>query len=53
MPYSLRKVGDKFEVVHKDTGSPVGGGAKTKEEAMKQLAALHFNVSLHEMGKRK
>jgi hypothetical protein len=43
MPYGIRKSGDKFKVVNKETGR-VFGTHSTKEKAKKQLAALYIHA---------
>ena len=44
MPYGVRKSGDKFKVVNKETGR-VFGTHSSKEKANKQLAALYINAN--------
>jgi hypothetical protein len=44
MPYGVRKSGDNFKVVNKETGR-VFGTHSTKEKANKQLAALYINAN--------
>ena len=44
MPYTARKVGDKYVVYKKDTGKRVGATAGNKEALRKYLAALHINA---------
>jgi len=44
MPYEIRKKGDKFQVVTKDSGN-VHGEFETEEAAKKQLAALYANAN--------
>lgn len=43
MPYGIRKSGEKFKVVNKETGR-VFGTHSTKEKAKKQLAALYIHA---------
>jgi hypothetical protein len=44
MPYGVRKSGDKFKVVNKETGR-VFGTHSSKEKANKQLAALYIHAN--------
>ena len=44
MPYTYKKVGDKYAVYKKDTGKLVGKTKGTKEALKKYLAALHINA---------
>lgn len=44
MPYGVRKSGDKFKVVNKETGR-VFGTHSSKEKANKQLAALYVHAN--------
>lgn len=43
MPYTYKKVGDKYAVYKKDTGKLVGKTAANKEALRKYLAALHIH----------
>jgi hypothetical protein len=43
MPYAVRKSGDKYKVVNKNTGR-VYGTHDSKEKANRQLAALHIHT---------
>ena len=47
MPWAIRKSGDKFQVVNKDTGD-VKGTHDSEEEARDQLRALYANVKYSE-----
>lgn len=43
MPYSIRKAGNKFQVITTDTGK-VHGTHPTKENAISQLKAMYVNA---------
>ena len=45
MPYTYKKVGDKYAVYKKDTGKLVGKTKGTKEALQKYLAALHIHAN--------
>jgi hypothetical protein len=51
MPYAIKKSGDDFKVVNKNTGH-VFGTHPSKEKAKKQLAALYVHAP-HESFKRR
>lgn len=44
MPYTTRKVGDRYCVYKKDNGEKVGCTHGNKESLRKYLAALHINA---------
>jgi len=44
MPYTFKKVGDKYAVYKKDTGKLVGKTKGTKEALRKYLSALHIHA---------
>lgn len=44
MPYTVKKVGDKYVVYKRDTGKRVGATAGNKEALRKYMAALHINA---------
>lgn len=50
MPFSVRKQGNKFQVVNSETGD-VKGTHDTEDDAKKQLAALHANGAGKDAGK--
>lgn len=45
MPYTHKKVGDKYCVYKKDTGKKVGCTDGNKESLRKYLAALHIQAN--------
>ena len=49
MPYTVRKSGEKYKVINKNTGR-VYGTHDSQEKADKQLAALHINTGESKFG---
>jgi len=47
MPYAIRKRGNKWVVVNKETGK-VKGTHETREKALRHLRALYVNVESKE-----
>ena len=45
MPYTYKKIGDKYTVYKKETGEKVGSTEGTKEALEKYLGALHANTN--------
>lgn len=52
MPYSVKKVGGKFQVVTTDTGK-VHGTHSSKEAAVRQMRAIYANAPPESEGKAK